>query len=101
MAGSGNYAEGATVTLQQMTEALYIHRLEVRCNLADATARTTTFIMPAKAVTVTANYRQNTSSGSGSEAVAQAVVENLQARAALPILSLPHQHQIKTDSPTG
>ena len=66
--GSGNYAVGATVTITANDRRGYTFTgwSSGDVTFADATARTTTFIMPAKAVTVTANYRQNTSSGSGS-----------------------------------
>ncbi|MDE7219918.1 MAG: S-layer homology domain-containing protein [Oscillospiraceae bacterium] len=65
--GGGSYAEGATVTItatvpsgQQFTGWTVG---EGGVTLANASSATTTFIMPAQAVTVTANFQNNSSSG--------------------------------------
>ncbi|EHQ90653.1 cell wall-binding protein [Desulfosporosinus youngiae DSM 17734] len=65
--GSGSYAEGATVTIAANDRSGYTFTgwSGTDVTFADATAKTTTFTMPAKAVTVTPNYRQNSSGGDG------------------------------------
>lgn len=67
--GSGTYAEGTTVTITANDRSGYIFTgwTSADVTFIDATARTTSFTMPAKAVTVTANYRQSTSGGSDDE----------------------------------
>lgn len=72
-AGGGSYSESATVTVTANTRSNYtfIGWSSDDVLFADNTAATTTFIMPGKAVTVTANYRENSSGGSddGSSAI--------------------------------
>jgi uncharacterized repeat protein (TIGR02543 family) len=64
--GSGSYAEGAivTITANDRSGYTFIGWSGEGVTFADAAEITTTFTMPANAVTVTANYRQN---GSGSD----------------------------------
>ena len=66
--GGGSYAEGAIVTVTANDKSGYTFTgwRGAGVTFADATAKTTTFTMPANAVTISANYRQN-SSGSGGE----------------------------------
>ena len=66
--GSGSYAESATVTITANDRSGYSFTgwSGADVTFADASAKTTTFTMPAKAVTVTASYRQNSSGGGGS-----------------------------------
>ena len=57
--GSGEYEEGATVAITADAPAQgkqFSGWTSADVTFADATAATTTFVMPAKAVTVTANY---------------------------------------------
>ncbi|WP_034861266.1 S-layer homology domain-containing protein [Ruminiclostridium cellobioparum] len=63
--GGGSYAEGATVTITANDRSGYTFTgwSGADVTFADTAAKTTTFTMPAKAVTVTANYRQNSSGG--------------------------------------
>lgn len=66
--GSGNYAEGAivTITANDRSDYTFTGWSSTDVTFANVAAKTTAFTMPAKAVTVTANYRQNSSGGSGS-----------------------------------
>ena len=59
-------AEGDTVTVTADERSGYTFTgwSSADTVLADSTAKTTTFIMPAKAVTITAEYRRNSSGGS-------------------------------------
>ena len=65
--GSGSYADGATVTITANNRSGYTFTgwSGADVTFADASQKTTTFTMPAKAVTVSANYRQNNSGGNG------------------------------------
>ena len=65
--GSGSYAESATVTITANDRSGYTFTgwSGADVTFTDASKKTTTFTMPAKAVTVTANYRQNSSGGNG------------------------------------
>jgi|GEM_PF-620275 len=65
--GSGSYAEGATVTITAHEKNGYTFTGWNSDDVifTDGSAKTTTFIMPGKAVTVTANYRQDSSGGNG------------------------------------
>jgi uncharacterized repeat protein (TIGR02543 family) len=65
--GGGSYAEGATVTITANDRSGYTFTgwSGADVTFANASAKTTTFTMPANAVTVTANYRQNSSGGDG------------------------------------
>ena len=65
--GSGSYAESVTVTITANDRSGYTFTgwSGADVTFANAAAKTTTFTMPAKAVTVTANYRQNSSGGDG------------------------------------
>lgn len=69
--GSGSYAEGATVTITANDRGGYTFTgwSGTDVTFADATTKTTTFTMPANSVTVTANYRQNSSSNDNSSSV--------------------------------
>jgi uncharacterized repeat protein (TIGR02543 family) len=66
--GSGNYAEGAIVRVTANDRSGYTFTgwSGTDVTFADVAAKTTTFTMPAKAVTVAANYRQNSFDGGGS-----------------------------------
>lgn len=60
VSGSGDYASGATVSIQAGTRSGYRFNgwtSSDGVNLADADSVSTTFVMPAKAVTVSANWR--------------------------------------------
>jgi uncharacterized repeat protein (TIGR02543 family) len=63
--GSGSYAEGTIVTITASSRSGYTFTgwSGADVTFADATASATTFTMPAKAVTIIANYRQNSSDG--------------------------------------
>lgn len=63
--GSGSYAEGATVTITANDRSGYTFTgwSSTDITFTNAGEKTTSFTMPAKAVTVTANYRQNSSGG--------------------------------------
>lgn len=65
--GSGSYAESVTVTITANDRSGYTFTgwSGADVTFADASQKTTTFTMPAKAVTVTANYRQNSSGNDG------------------------------------
>ena len=68
--GAGNYAEGATVTIKAGTRSGYSFSgwtvTSGSVILTNANSNTTTFTMPANAVTVTANWSRNSSGGGGS-----------------------------------
>ncbi|WP_457945454.1 InlB B-repeat-containing protein [Caproiciproducens sp. LBM24188] len=66
--GSGSYAEGAAVTITANDRSGYIFTewSSADVTFANATEKTTTFTMPAKAVSVTANYRPKSSGGGSS-----------------------------------
>lgn len=70
--GSGSYSEGETVTVTANIRSNYtfIGWNSDDVLFADNTAATTAFMMPGKAVTVTANYRQNSSGGSDDDSSA-------------------------------
>ena len=61
--GGGEYAAGVTVTITANDRSGYTFTgwSGADVTFADAAAKTTTFTMPEKAVTVTANYRRNSS----------------------------------------
>lgn len=63
--GSGSYQKGATVTITANDKIGYtfIGWSGLDVTFANVTAKTTTFTMPAKAVMVTANYRENSYDG--------------------------------------
>ena len=66
--GSGKYSEGQTVNIRANDKSGYTFTGWSSTDgvaFADASARETSFTMPAKGVTVTANYRSNGSGGSG------------------------------------
>ena len=65
-AGAGNYAEEAIVTINAGTRSGYTFNgwTSTDVTFTDANAQITTFTMPAKAVTITANWKA-VSSGSG------------------------------------
>ncbi len=66
--GGGEYAEGDTVTVTANDRSGYTFTgwsSEDGVGFADSKAKTTTFTMPAKSVTVKANYIRNTGGGSG------------------------------------
>ncbi|MDF3004192.1 MAG: exported protein of unknown function [Oscillospiraceae bacterium] len=67
--GGGSYTEGATVTVTADTRSGYtfIGWNSDAVTFANSTANETTFTMPGKAVTVTANYRQDSSGGGGDD----------------------------------
>ncbi len=65
--GSGNYSEGQTVNIKANDKPNYIFTnwsSSDGITFTDASAKETSFVMPAKAVTVTANYRANSGGGS-------------------------------------
>ncbi|XOQ48503.1 MAG: hypothetical protein ACFWUM_06240 [Eubacteriales bacterium] len=66
--GSGSYAEGAvvTITADNRSGFIFTQWSSTDVTFANATEKTTTFTMPAKAVGVTANYRPISSGGSSS-----------------------------------
>lgn len=66
--GSGSYVEGVTVTITANDRSGYTFTgwSGTDVTFADASKKATTFTMPARAVTVTANYQQN-SDGGGSD----------------------------------
>lgn len=66
--GDGNYSEGQTVTITADSRSGYTFTgwsSSDGVTFANSTASTTTFVMPAKAVTVTANYSKNSSGDNG------------------------------------
>lgn len=66
--GSGSYAKGATVTVTAKVRSGYTFKgwsSDSGVTFTDRKANTTTFKMPARAVTVTANYSKNSSKDSG------------------------------------
>ncbi len=65
--GSGNYAEGVivTITANDRSGCTFTGWSSTDVTFDNVATKTTAFTMPAKAVTVTANYRQNSSDDSG------------------------------------
>ena len=83
--GSGNYAEGETVTItaNAASDGEMFDKWEVvsgSITLADATSETTTFTMPAGEVSVKATYRSyitiNLAAGEGSGTMEPIIVKN-------------------------
>ena len=74
--GSASYPEGALVTVTANDKSCYtfIGWSGAGVTFADATAKTTTFTMPANAVTITASYRRNSSGDSSNDNSSPVVV---------------------------
>lgn len=90
--GSGSYPEGAIVTVTANDKSFYTFTgwSGAGVTFADVTAKTTTFTMPASPVTITANYRQNSSGDSSNDDSSPLIY-----RPALGNTKLPIQREVK------
>ena len=79
--GGGSYAEGAIVTITANDRNGYTFTgwSGSDVTFADAAATITTFIMPAKAITITANYSQNSSGGTPTPGIPNSPTQEIKA----------------------